>query len=290
MIGYTPQQRPQITPQYVNTAPPAVFGLIFPSNTTAGSDIGLNWTGANLVPRLTHTVMWSAKFVQQAGYYAWCWHCWNDTTFHADTYELGCHPFPSAAGAVDGSGQCTDGTASSGTVHYFEMAGLVAHDYLCSPGNTNSQILVTGNTYWQAETSDVISGGTVVRNTFWPDLVGNPSVSIVQDQSLPLSSPTAQLFRHGTSPWRAGMGGGGAGTNDETPSGTFRFLKQWNVALSLANIQLERVNPYNTSVTTPGNLWYSNVSPTPTDISDKSGAGHDPAWANANRPTLFTGP
>lgn len=35
--------------------------------------------------------------------------------------------------------------------------------------------------------------------------------------------------------------------------------------------------------------WYVNLNPTPSDISDKSGAGHDPAWLNANRPTLWEG-
>ena len=33
--------------------------------------------------------------------------------------------------------------------------------------------------------------------------------------------------------------------------------------------------------------WYINDNPTPTDVTDKSSAGHDPSWANSNRPTLW---
>jgi hypothetical protein len=36
------------------------------------------------------------------------------------------------------------------------------------------------------------------------------------------------------------------------------------------------------------NIWYLNLSPTPTDISDKSGQGHHPAWVGSARPRLWT--
>jgi hypothetical protein len=38
------------------------------------------------------------------------------------------------------------------------------------------------------------------------------------------------------------------------------------------------------------NIWYLNMNPTPTDIVDKSGKGHHPAWATSARPSLWTGP
>jgi hypothetical protein len=28
------------------------------------------------------------------------------------------------------------------------------------------------------------------------------------------------------------------------------------------------------------NIWYMNIDPTPSDISDKSGKGHHPVWAD----------
>ena len=45
----------------------------------------------------------------------------------------------------------------------------------------------------------------------------------------------------------------------------------------------------NTPVTSAGmtSKWYSNLDPTPADVSDKSGAGHSPTWDNANRPTRW---
>jgi hypothetical protein len=33
-------------------------------------------------------------------------------------------------------------------------------------------------------------------------------------------------------------------------------------------------------------IWYLNRDPTPTDTSDKSGAGHHPVWVRNERPSL----
>ncbi len=44
---------------------------------------------------------------------------------------------------------------------------------------------------------------------------------------------------------------------------------------------------------TPGSAvkpWYLNLNPTPTDINDKSGSNHHPAWEGADRPALWTNP
>ena len=57
-------------------------------------------------------------------------------------------------------------------------------------------------------------------------------------------------------------------------------------ALSFAEIQAKLA--LTSDDTTDPDRWYSNINPTPTDVSDKSGAGHSPTWANANRPTLVT--
>jgi hypothetical protein len=34
--------------------------------------------------------------------------------------------------------------------------------------------------------------------------------------------------------------------------------------------------------------WYLNMNPSPSDISDKSGRGNNPAWVGTERPTLWT--
>jgi len=36
--------------------------------------------------------------------------------------------------------------------------------------------------------------------------------------------------------------------------------------------------------------WYLNMNPTTTDITDKSGSGHHPAWIGAGRPTNVSYP
>lgn len=261
-----------------------VTGLLFPSNGTAGSDIQLLWNGSNLLPRTGHTAIWKAKYVQQTGYYAVTWHSSNDGTFHSDTYEFGAHPYPSDTGAVNGSGASTAGTSSAGTIHYYEVAGLSGIDFLASPGGTTT-LVVKGSFVTQARTCEVI-GGTTLRHIFYPDL-SNPSVFIQQDISLAsLATPTSPAFYFGSSLWRANIPS--AGQTDESPSCTLRHLLLYNTALSLANIQAKAA--LTADDTTDANRWYSNLNPTPSDITDKSGAGHTPSWSNANRPTLFTGP
>jgi hypothetical protein len=51
----------------------------------------------------------------------------------------------------------------------------------------------------------------------------------------------------------------------------------------------ETTTPVSTSAGS-SSIWYLNVNPTPTDISDKSGRGHQPAWVGPERPLLWTGP
>ena len=34
--------------------------------------------------------------------------------------------------------------------------------------------------------------------------------------------------------------------------------------------------------------WYLNMNPSPSDISDKSGRGNNPAWVGTERPTLWS--
>lgn len=266
-----------------NSAQTPVFGLIFPSNVAAGSDIRLVWDGANLLSRTVHTAIWKCRFIQQNSYYAWAWHAHNSGTFGSDTYEYGCHPYPSATGTVDGNGQNTDVTSQSGGVHYFEIAGLGGHDYLASPGEA-ATLVEKGVWYTQARVCEVI-GGTTLRHTFYLDLDNDPTKVIVQDILLSnlAAAGSTPAFYFGASDWRSGQGG--AGRNDETPSGTYRHLLLYNAALTLE--QIEEKASRTTDDTGDPNVWYSCINPRPTDITDKSGANHTPSWANANRPTEY---
>ncbi len=77
----------------------------------------------------------------------------------------------------------------------------------------------------------------------------------------------------------------------EELSGVIRGIQIYSDILSLSDIETEAANDSdNTPQTSAGqaSVWYMNQNPTPTDISDKSGKGHDPAWVGSGRPTLYT--
>jgi len=256
---------------------PPVTGLIFPSNNVAGSDIGLDWTGSDMVPRLDHTVIWKAKYEQQDGYYAWAWHVFADNAWHGGAGEYGTHPYPTTA-TVDGSGYSTGGTGSSGAVHYHEIANGL--DKISDGG---SPLLVVKDVWLsQARTCETVGSNYV--HTYWPDIDGNPSFSITWTTSTAPNTGSfgAMKFRFGASPWTAT-----GSANEETPSGTFRHLLQYSRAMSLSEIQAKLA--LTTNDTTDADRWYSNINPTPSDVADKSGQGHNPSWANSNRPTLYSG-
>lgn len=264
-----------ISPASAPAGPSA--GLVFPSNNAANSNIGIDWTGADMVPRFSHTAIWKANYTDQAGYYAWAWHCLSSDAWGTGTslWEYGTHPWPGSS-SHDGSGYGTGGTGSGGTVHQHEIAN--GSDKI-SDGGSPLQV-VKGTWLHQARTCEQVSTNYV--HTYYPDIVGNPSFFITW--TIATSAPSADpgtKFRFGCSPWTAT-----GTTNDETPSGIFRHLLLYGRALSLVEIQAKLA--LTADDTTDADRWYSNINPTPSDVSDKSGAGHNPSWANANRPTLWT--
>jgi len=260
--------------------------LVFASNYVSGSDVRLVWSGSNLLPRTSHTVIWKARYVQQAGYYAVTWHTSNDGQWHASLYEFGAHPYPTT-GSVNSTGQSTGGTGSSGATHYYEIAGLGASDFIASPGPGPTFLVAKGVWVTQARTCEVIDG-TTVRHRFWPD-VSNPSQFIQQDVrksdvDAAAAAAVSPAFVFGCSPWTVN-----GNVNSETPSGTFRSIKLFGSALSIADIAAEAESGSNAAITTAGraSVWYINEDPTPSDVGDKSGTGRSPVWANGNRPALY---
>lgn len=254
-------------------------GLTFPVNYTANSDIRLRWDGADMVPRFLHTVIWKARHVQQDGFYAWAWHTLADGTWGFGTaWPYGTHPYP-ATGAVDGNGYSTGGTGDTGEVHYHEIAN--GGDKLASDGG--SGLLVVKDVWLsQARTCEQVGSDYVHR--YWPDIDGNPSFSIVW--TVPTSTypaPGTHMFCFGASPWSQYAFDTTA--TQESPAGDFRHFMMYDRALSLTEIQAKLA--MTTDDTTDADVWYCNLNPTPTDISDKSGQGHDPTWDNSNRPTLW---
>lgn len=275
----------------VGVAPNVVTGLIFPSNNAANSDIRLVWSGANLLSRTSHTVIWRANYVQQDGYYAVTWHSPNDGVWDSGEYSVGMHPHP-CDGTFDSDGQRLVGTGAGGAIHYQEIAGLTgAYDRIASPSSPGPQdtFLVTKGV-WYLQARVVELSGTTLTHTFYPDIENNPTKFIRQSflTTNPLwnPSPANPAFYFGASDWTAS-----GNANSETPSCTLRGLALFSAPLTITDIQSEAASSGDTAVTTAGqaSVWYINKNPTPTDINDKSGAGHTPSWANANRPTLYTG-
>jgi hypothetical protein len=78
----------------------------------------------------------------------------------------------------------------------------------------------------------------------------------------------------------------------ETMDGILRNLQQYPSALSNANIQAASACNYDSQIAALGlGAWYYNANPKPTDITDKSGNAHHPAWVDSRYTgTLWTGP
>lgn len=282
---------PRITTRYKRTAGGILVpqGLDFTGflNESADSDIGLDWEGSNMVPRLSHTLIWKAYYVQQSGYYALMWHVFADNVWHGGSGEYGTHPYP-CDGAVNGTGYATGGTGSVGTVHYHEIA-----NGLDKISNGGSPLLVVKNT-WLTQARTCETSGSNYIHTFWPDIDGNPSFSIGWTTTTPPNTATygAMKFRLGVSPWTAS-----GTTNGETPGCICRFVMQFDQPLVLSDIQAEAANEtINAAVTSAGaaSIWYCNKNIIPFDVVDKqtqrtqhSPNGPSSGWANARRPAQW---
>lgn len=272
----------------------ALTALNFPANNAANSDIRFLFSGANLPARKASTILWaSCSNSSITGYVTHCFFSHNVGAFQADNYELGGHPYPANSASVDGTGQSTDPGGGSGTTHYMEMAGLSARDQIAVPGSAVAATKDGATWKRHALQTTLINGDTEVRHRYWPDVIGDSTnyfERIVSNTGFP--SPSAPAFYWGTSDWRSGSAG--ANTNDETPNGKLRAFCIVDSG-ALTNAQIAAISALNTDADVTSYLsgqsltpWFINMNPTHTDVSDKSGAGHSPSWANSNRPSTVT--
>lgn len=272
---------------------PTITGLDFPGNSTAGSDIRLLWTGANLLPRYPHTAIWKAYYKAQSNYYALKWHTPNAGSFDGGNWSLGMHPYPTDGLGGNWNPVTGQGFPTNSTDHLYEIA-IGGSDIISTPdpgGSGNQKFTVTKGVWVTQAGSVELVSGTTLRHRFYPDLGTYPNGYIEYDwalSNLSSSNPGGEAFLFGASDWRSGIPS--AGQNDETPNCYLRWIKLFDDVLSNADILSEAAYASEGATTTAGiaALWYSNLNPTPTDVTDKSGAGHDPSWANANRPSLFS--
>lgn len=252
-------------------------GLTFAGNGVAGGDVGLDWTTG--WDRFNHTSIWKVKFDAQASFYNVDMEVYTDNAWHNGTGEFMATPYPTD-GNYDANGHSI---GDGGSTHYFEIAN--GFDLICNPSRSTTPKLVTkGIWYTQAKTCQTTGGNYVHR--FYPDLENDPSYYIEWIVAVGTFGSPSMKHRNGCSPWT-----GNGSSNDECLSGTLRYLLKYSRGFSAAEIlaKLGRT----TDDTTDADVYYSNINPTPTDVSDKSGKGHNPAWtssagATANRPTLYT--
>lgn len=213
------------------------------------------------------TYVFKVRPKQQTGYYTtffwgnddgigfidtFTWHNGN-----ADTY-YGMHPYPRGL------------DASIGTVHDWEVSvqsidpvnGLVVKDV------------------WYTQVVRVWADDSGKHHEFfwdWPNQDAGHKVVHVSPTSYGVLNPPSPALTFGDAPWHPGQ---------ELCSCTLRGIQIYNNLLSLADVQSEISSPQSTAQGI-ASIWYKNINPTPTDISDKSGAGHHPVWVGSNRPTLY---
>jgi hypothetical protein len=248
----------------------ARYGLTFPYNGQLGSTTRLDLGGSNLPDIVPLTLLWKVYPIQQTGYYTTFFHGRTDGGWTSDADHFGCHPYPVGYG--------------SGTVHNWEIAQGGGDDIVDENGNNTT--VVKGQWYSQAATTRANGGSSTTIDFYW-DLATSSNRIISRDTSSALynaSQTPAVVF--GDAPWNP---------TNECMSGHLRGLQIFNSQLSLADIGALHTCETDAAVLSVcstrsiTSIWYLCMNPTPTDVTDKSGNGRNPAWANANRPELWTG-
>jgi hypothetical protein len=236
-------------------------GLDFPGSAATSGTIRFRFTNP-LLAIYPATYIWRVYPRQQAGYYTtFFWG--NDGEFDwggvygADTF-YGAHPYPPGG--------------STGTTHKWEIAAL-AHDFLSSEDVVYNR--------WYTQALRVWSDGSGKHHEFYWDL---PNTSRVIRVDLPGDygniNPPNPALTWGDAPWAP---------SNEIMNGVIRGIQIYSTSLSVSDILSESSAPMSTAPGT-SNIWYLNLNPTPTDISDKSGQGHHPQWVGSERPRLWSDP
>jgi hypothetical protein len=260
----------------------AMTGLEFPSNGDSPSNAfvafqfpdpqnnGLPIWGPN---NAGATYMWKFRPRQQTGYYATFWWSHNGNFLWdngAPNTYYGAHPYPQTSSA-------------SGTSHWWELATDRGGDFTDTLADSKKAV-VQDVWYTQALRVTVNSDGskTMVFYTALPSVAPGDVIQYTVPASFGDVNPPAPALTFGDSPWYAQF-------QHERLSGVLRGIKIFNRVLSESDMQAEAASDALATSAGIANVWYMNINPTPSDISDKSGKGHHPAWADPNnKATLWT--
>ena len=198
---------------------------------------------------------------QEGGYWSGLFYAQWATRWDPTSRYFGSHPYPSNAESANSSGWGP---------WYWELSISGADVFEDDPTSPAYGLVTYDRDYVQVTT---VSGNAV---TFYWDWPNRDRVIATTIGSRYQQTPTDPAIIIGAAPWKAGY---------ENYSGVIRGLQLYDALLTPDQIDRELATPG--SVRTP---WYLNLNPTPTDVSDKSGNGHHPGWANENRPGLWQAP
>ncbi|MDQ3002970.1 MAG: hypothetical protein M3Y08_17125, partial [Fibrobacterota bacterium] len=237
-------------------------GLDFPSNGQTSSDIRFRFTGSALLPMYPATYIWRVNLRKQAGYYATFY--WGPSADFTGTAYFGAHPYP------DGEPK------SQSTAHKWALA-LDGFNYVNDAKGASTQL---GYDVWKIQGLRVFDNGANKIQEFYWDLPDTTKViRTLMARSYGSTPPSSPALTFGSAPWAP---------FSHRLSGILRGIQLYSTALSQADLVGEVASPQATAAGA-SSIWYLNMNPTPGDILDKSGKGHNPGWVTSARAGLWTG-
>jgi hypothetical protein len=244
----------------------AATGLIFPSNGTPGDANSTRFKFTSPLSWYPATYIWKYYPIQQDGYYTTFFHGQDDGAFSGAGY-YGTHPYPN--------------TPPSGSTHKWEVSAE-GEDYV-TDDNANDTTVVKGQWYDQMTVVRLVNTDELEIKFYWDMATSLNRVITFTTVGNYASNPTASpVLTFGDASWNP---------NSECMSGRFRGLQIYSATKTGAQGQTLQALTSNAAVVAhsdASSLWYVNLNPTPSDISDKSGNGNNPSWQNSNRPSLWT--
>jgi hypothetical protein len=274
----------------------------------SGPVSGLDWDGTGLCTSASRafyfatppaqvplTVIWRvyqrnqvAVGVHGTRYYAnFFWGNDGDFNYGAGYGEAyyGAHPYPEGAGnpgTRDGTG---DGK--------WEISAH-ANDYTQRDDGTSP--FPTYEAWYQQAFRIQNTGGNVHELKYWVNL---PSVTtfntITQSIDAARTTPPSPIFIVGNAPNNDAGTVSWGGYVSEEQNAILRGLQIYTSALTeaqitaLAALETDAAAASYCTDNSITSVWYRNMNPTVADITDKSGAGHNPAWYGSGRPDDWTG-
>jgi hypothetical protein len=218
------------------------------------------------------TYIFKVRPRQQTGYYTTFFWANDDGNGNTATFEwagsgvadsyYGAHPYPH-----DGTNPLFGG----GTTHQWEISVEQA-DFV--NGAVDKDV-------WYTQVMRVWADGTGKHHEFYWDWPSTDPAHLVAHSSATTwgnTPPPAPALTFGDAPWAPGR---------ELCSCILRGIQIYSSLLSLADIHDEIASPQST-VAGRASVWYLNLNPTPTDITDKSGRGNHPDWVGPLRPGLWS--